>query len=534
MDGMNTVGDLFGSGRMFLPQVVKSARVMKKAVAHLVPFLDAEQAEGETKGRILLATVKGDVHDIGKNIVGVVLQCNGYETIDLGVMVPADRILDVARSENVDVIGLSGLITPSLHQMVQVAKEMERTGFEIPLLIGGATTSKVHTAVKIEGCYHGPTVHVLDASRAVGVVGALLDRGRRDAFMERVRAEYVEARERRASRGDRTDLLPLGEARARAVRSDWATYHPPVPRSPGVHAFSHVPVSTLRPYIDWTPFFQAWEVQGKYPEILADPVVGVQAQSLFDDAQVMLDRLEREDLVHPSAVVGLFPAASVADDVRIYTDETRREVLAMAHGLRQQFAKQGRDNLCLSDFVAPADGGPPDWIGAFAVTAGAEAEVLAHAFEAEHDDYSAILVKSLADRLAEAMAERMHELVRGELWGYASDETLANEQLIAEGYRGIRPAPGYPACPDHTEKRTLFALLDAEAAIGISLTESCAMTPPASVSGWYFSHPDARYFGVGRLGRDQLEDYAARKGWPLAEAERWLAPNLAYDPEGGA
>jgi 5-methyltetrahydrofolate--homocysteine methyltransferase len=528
MDGMNVVGDRFGSGRMFLPQVVKSARVMKKAVAHLVPYLEAEKTEVADKGRILLATVKGDVHDIGKNIVGVVLQCNGYETIDLGVMVPVERILEVAKEREVDIIGLSGLITPSLDQMVHVAKEMQRLGYTQPLLIGGATTSKVHTAVKIERNYGGATVHVLDASRAVGVVGTLLDDERRADFVDRLRDEYRDMREKRAGRREKSELLPIEVARARAVKLDSPA---PAPAHPGIRVFEAVPIAELRPYIDWTPFFQAWELHGKYPSILDDELVGPEARKLLADARAMLDRIEKEGLLRPQAVVGIFPAAAVGDDVEVYADESRKEVRAVVHGLRQQFAKGERENLCLSDFVHTRGSGSPDWIGAFAVTAGHGAEELAASLEAKHDDYGAILVKSLADRLAEALAEHMHALVRREIWGYASRESLDNASLIAEAYQGIRPAPGYPACPDHTEKRTLFGLLAAEPTIGIRLTESCAMTPAASVSGWYFAHPEARYFGVGRIGRDQLEDYASRKGWTVQEAEQWLGPNLGYDPD---
>jgi 5-methyltetrahydrofolate--homocysteine methyltransferase len=533
MDGMNVVGDLFGSGRMFLPQVVKSARVMKKAVAHLVPYLEAEKTDSRGKGRVLLATVKGDVHDIGKNIVGVVLQCNGYEVIDLGVMVPADRILETARTSNVDIIGLSGLITPSLDQMVHVAKELERLGFDRPLLIGGATTSKTHTAVKIEQNYHGATVHVLDASRAVGVVGMLMDRERGPAFVDGVRADYEDVRKRRSERRDKSELLSIAQARARGLRVAWAAQPPAPPAKPGIHVLDRVGVRELRAYIDWTPFFQAWELVGKYPAILADAVVGVEAGKLFVDAQTMLDRIESERLLRPRAVVGIFPAASVGDDVHVYTDESRAEVRAVVHGLRQQFAKEARESLALADFVAPAGSGHRDWIGAFAVTVQG-AEELATMLEAEHDDYRAILVKALADRLAEALAERAHELVRREIWEYAPSEALDNDALIDEAYRGIRPAPGYPACPDHAEKHTLFELLDAERRIGVRLTESCAMYPTASVSGWYFAHPSARYFGVGRLGRDQVTDYARRKGWTLAEAERWLGPSLGYDPDEGA
>ena len=532
MDGMNVVGDLFGSGRMFLPQVVKSARVMKRAVAHLVPWLEAEKAGSSGKGKGLMATVKGGVHDIGKNIVGVVLQCNGYEVVDLGVMVPAERILETARAERVDVVGLSGLITPSLDQMVHVAKEMERLGFELPLVVGGATTSKAHTALRIEGAYHGPVVHVLDASRAVGVVGRLLDRDGRDAFLAEVRAEYEEVRRRRAAGRDRSELLPLAEARRRGFRWDWARYVPPTPLSPGIRTFE-VPVADLRATIDWTPFFQTWELKGAYPDILEDPVVGEHARTLLDDAEAMLDRMERDGGPRPRGVVGLFPANSVGDDVELYADDTRAEVRAVVHGLRQQFAKEGRENLCLSDFVAPRDAGIADWMGAFAVTAGS-VDTLARAFEAAHDDYSAILAKAVADRLAEALAEHAHRRVRREWWAYAPHEDLGNADLIGEAYRGIRPAPGYPACPDHTEKSTLFGLLGVESAVGITLTESYAMDPPSSVSGWYIAHPAAHYFGVGRLGRDQVEDYAARRRMPLAEVERWLSPNLGYDPGEGA
>ncbi len=531
MEGMNVVGDLFGSGRMFLPQVVKSARVMKKAVAYLLPYLESETSAAGGKGLVLLATVKGDVHDIGKNIVGVVLQCNGYEVVDLGVMVPAERILEEARARGAHVVGLSGLITPSLTQMVHVAREMERVGMETPLLIGGATTSKVHTAVKIEPGYHAPVVHVQDASRAVGVVGRLLDPARREAFVREVRAEYADARARRAGRREKSELLALAEARARRFRTDWTSYVPPEPASPGAHVLDPVPIAEIVPYVDWTPFFQAWELEGRYPALLDDPAVGVQARTLLDDARTLLRRIEAEELLRPRAVVGLFPAASTGDDVKVFRDGGRADVRAVIHGLRQQFDKHGRENLCLSDFVAPEESGVPDWIGAFAVSAGHGLDDLVATLEAGHDDYSAILAKALADRLAEALAELVHARVRTELWGYAPDEALDNEALIGERYRGIRPAPGYPACPDHTEKRTLFALLEAEARADIHLTESCAMLPGASVSGWYLAHPGARYFGVGRIGRDQVEDYAARKGMGVGEAERWLAPNLDYDPE---
>ena len=531
MDGMNVVGDLFGSGRMFLPQVVKSARVMKKAVSYLTPFLEAEKSGTTDKGTVLLATVKGDVHDIGKSIVGVVLQCNGYSVIDLGVMVPSERILETARAQQVDVIGLSGLITPSLVQMVHVAKEMERTGFDTPLLIGGATTSKVHTAVKIEHHYNGATVHVLDASRAVGVVSALLDDEGRDTYIAEVRAGYESERARRAQRTARTELLPIAVARERAEQLDWSSYDPPAPFQQGVHVFD-VEIAELRQYIDWTPFFQAWELAGKYPAILDDEIVGEQARSLKADAEALLDRLVADGRVSARAVSGFFPANAIGDDVELYTDAGRRERLTVLHHLRQQFAKDGRANRCLADFVAPADSGKHDWVGGFAVTAGIGVEEMARELEDANDDYGAILVKSVADRLAEALAESMHERVRRELWGYAAKEELSNDALVREAYRGIRPAPGYPACPDHTEKRTLFELLDVENSIGIRLTESFAMTPTASVSGWYLAHPDAAYFGVGRIGRDQVEDYAGRKGWSIAEAELWLSPNLGYDPEG--
>ena len=534
MDGMNVVGDRFGSGRMFLPQVVKSARVMKKAVAHLVPYLEAEQTDSAGKGKVLLATVKGDVHDIGKNIVGVVLQCNGYEVVDLGVMVPAERILEAAREHQVDVIGLSGLITPSLEHMVHMAAEMERLGLDVPLLIGGATTSRAHTAVKIEERYSGPTVHVLDASRAVGVVSTLLDDDRRPGFMEETRRDYVELRERRANRETRTELLSLEAARSRRFDGQWSEYVPSDPRSPGIHLIDDVTVADLRPYIDWTPFLKTWELHGQYPAILDDSVVGEQARILLDDAAVLLGQMAEDEVLDPRAIVGLFRAHSDGDDVRVFSSSLSDEApVATIHTLRQQFAKDGRANLALSDFIAPAGAGQ-DWMGAFAVTAGGRVEELARRFEAAHDDYHAIMAKALADRIAEAFAEYTHERVRRDFWGYAADEALGNHELIKEEYRGIRPAPGYPACPDHTEKHTLFALLGVEEALGITLTESWAMSPSASVSGWYFSHPEARYFGVGRLGRDQVEDYAARKGWSVEEAERWLAPNLGYRPRGTA
>jgi 5-methyltetrahydrofolate--homocysteine methyltransferase len=536
MTGMNVVGDLFGAGKMFLPQVVKSARVMKKAVAHLIPYIEAEKAKGgvanEPAGRIVMATVKGDVHDIGKNIVGVVLRCNNYEVTDLGVMVPAQKILETARALKADAIGLSGLITPSLDEMVHVAKEMEREGFRVPLLIGGATTSKMHTAVKIEPHYAGATVHVLDASRSVGVVGALLNAERRAGFASGVKAEYVKLREEHAGRRERSPLLSLDEARKRRHSTDWSHYSAARPLCPGEASFADYPLEELTRYIDWTPFFHTWELKGRYPDILNDPAAGSEATKLFNDAQALLARIVKEKLLTAKAAVGLYPAASLpGDDVEIYTDEARRGVRAVLRFLRQQNEKPpGRPNLCLADFIVPAGAGA-DWIGAFAVTAGHGLEPLVREFESRHDDYNSIMAKALADRLAEALAERLHERVRREFWGYAAGEQLGAEELVAEKYRGIRPAPGYPACPDHTEKRALFDLLDATGKTGITLTESYAMWPAASVSGWYFAHPDAHYFGVGRIGKDQATDYARRKGMTLKETERWLSPSLGYDPD---
>jgi 5-methyltetrahydrofolate--homocysteine methyltransferase len=533
MDGMNVVGDLFGSRKMFLPQVVKSARVMKKAVAHLIPYIEAEkQAANDVraKGKVLLATVKGDVHDIGKNIVGVVLQCNNYQVIDLGVMVPAARIIETARAESVDIIGLSGLITPSLEEMVFTAGELDREGFRVPLLIGGATTSRVHTAVKIEPRYHGPTVHVLDASRAVGVASSLLSDTQREEFVGGVRREYARVRKERAEAdGSGRERPTLAEARANRLILELGR---PVPKPCflGVRTIAPYPLAELVDYIDWTPFFQAWELAGRYPAILEDPKVGAAARNLFADAERMLARIVGETLLEARAAVGVFPANSVGDDIEVYADESRREVRAVAYTLRQQLSKSaGRPNLALADFVAPRDSGAIDYIGAFAVTAGHGLDALVAQFEAAHDDYSAILAKALADRLAEALAERLHERVRRELWGYARDESLDSDGLIREAYQGIRPAPGYPACPDHTEKRTLFDLIEAERRTGLTLTESFAMVPTAAVSGWYFWRPEARYFGVGKILRDQAEDYARRKGMDLATAERWLAPNLAYE-----
>jgi 5-methyltetrahydrofolate--homocysteine methyltransferase len=533
MDGMNVVGDLFGSGKMFLPQVVKSARVMKKAVAHLIPYIEAEQQRANdvrAKGKVLLATVKGDVHDIGKNIVGVVLQCNNYQVIDLGVMVPAARIIETARAEAVDIIGLSGLITPSLEEMTFVAGELDREGFRVPLLIGGATTSRVHTAVKIEPRYRGPTVHVLDASRAVGVASNLLSDSQRSAFTESVRAEYRRVREERASaEGSGRERPTLAEARANRLMID-AGVPAPKPCFLGVRTLAPYPLAELVPYIDWTPFFQAWELAGRYPAILDDPKVGPAARNLFADAERMLDEIVAKELLEARAVVGIFPANAVGDDIEVYADEARRDVRAVVYTLRQQISKAaGRPNVALADFVAPRESGGPDYLGAFAVTAGHGLDPLVARYEAAHDDYSAILAKALADRLAEALAERLHERVRADLWGYARGESLDHEALIREAYQGIRPAPGYPACPDHTEKRTLFDLLDAEQRAGITLTESFAMLPTAAVSGWYFWRPEAKYFGVGKIARDQVEDYARRKGMDVSAVERWLAPNLAYE-----
>ncbi len=540
MDGMNVVGDLFGAGKMFLPQVVKSARVMKKAVAYLLPYIEEEKAanagasQASNAGRILMATVKGDVHDIGKNIVGVVLQCNNFEVIDLGVMVPCAKILEVARREKVDAIGLSGLITPSLDEMVYVAREMEREGFSIPLLIGGATTSKVHTAVKIAPNYSGPVVHVLDASRAVGVAQALLAPDQKDAFAAQVREEYRRMREAHAAGQLAKKRLPLAAARANRAKLDWASYAPVRPSFTGVRVFEEYDLAELATRIDWKPFFQTWELAGSFPAILEDPVVGAAARSLYDDARAMLQRLIGERWTTPRAAIGFWPAEAVDDDVQLYADEARARPLARVHTLRQQMWRdEGRDraNFALADFVAPRGSGLADHLGGFVVTAGPGIEAKAAEFEAAHDDYAAIMVKALGDRLAEAFAERMHERVRREFWGYAPDEDLSNEDLIAERYSGIRPAPGYPACPDHTEKLTLFRLLDAPATTGVELTESLAMTPASSVSGWYFAHPEARYFGVGKIERDQVEDYARRKGMAVEEAERWLAPNLNYDPD---
>lgn len=535
MDGMNVVGDLFGAGKMFLPQVVKSARVMKQAVAHLIPYMEEEKRRLGTEGasakaKILMATVKGDVHDIGKNIVGVVLQCNNFDVVDLGVMVPAEKILAEARAHKVDMIGLSGLITPSLDEMCHVAAEMKRQQYDMPLLIGGATTSKAHTAVKIAPNYGGGVVHVTDASRAVAVVNNLLSEERREAYLADIANDYEEVRERRKGAGPKRRIA-IAAARANPARIDWTGYRPPKPKFFGVKTFEEYDLAALVPYIDWTPFFTTWELVGRYPKILDDDVVGEAARSLFDDAQEMLKRIIEEKWFGARAVIGMWPANSRGDDIEIYADETRGAPVAVFHGLRQQMARSGdRGNLCLSDFVAPSETGIPDYLGGFAVTAGHGEEEVARRFDDAQDNYSAIMAKALADRLAEAFAEHMHARIRKEFWGYTEDEALSYDDLIAEKYRGIRPAAGYPAQPDHTEKKTLFKLLDAERNAGIRLTESFAMQPGASVSGLYFSHPKSAYFGVGKIDRDQVADYAERKGQSLAETEKWLAPILNYDP----
>lgn len=558
MDGMNVVGDLFGAGKMFLPQVVKSARVMKKAVAYLIPFIEAEKTEAEVaenraKGKVVMATVKGDVHDIGKNIVGVVLQCNNYDVVDLGVMVPAQKILDAAKAEKADVIGLSGLITPSLDEMVNFATEMERQGFDLPLLIGGATTSRAHTAVKVDQKYHGPVVWVKDASRSVPVVAQLLSDELRPKLMAEVKADFDSLRARHAAKTTERPLVSIEKAREQATPIDWSGYRPPVPhlvaaqekellrRQSGtrnrtvtqfVRTFKDYPIAELRDYIDWGPFFLAWEMKGRFPDILNNPATGEAATRLYQDAQKMLDQIIDQKWLRANGVIGLFPANSVGDDIEVYTDESRETVATTLHTLRQQGQhREGIPNRAMSDFVAPRDTGRSDHVGAFAVTAGLGSHDKVNEFKAAMDDYNAILLEALADRLAEAFAERMHERVRHDFWGYAPDEHLKNQDLIAEKYVGIRPAPGYPACPDHTEKTLLWDLLQVEQNAGMELTESMAMWPGASVSGWYFSHPQSQYFVVGRLGRDQVEDYAKRKGWTLAEAERWLSPNLGYLPE---
>jgi 5-methyltetrahydrofolate--homocysteine methyltransferase len=532
MDGMNVVGDLFGSGKMFLPQVVKSARVMKRAVAHLLPFIEkAKVGTARTNGRMVIATVKGDVHDIGKNIVGVVLQCNNFEVIDLGVMVPYDKILETARREEVDFIGLSGLITPSLDEMVNISREMQRQGFTIPLLIGGATTSPTHTSVKIAPHYKSPVVYVKDASRAVGVCQALITQTQREAFVTHNDAEHERRREQHAGKKVKAPELTLAAARANRRRIDWTAPAPFVPLAPGVHCFDHYPLTNLVACIDWMPFFNAWEFTGQFPALLTDPKVGEAASNLYADAREMLKRLIAERWLRVRAVVGLFPANALGDDVEVYTDERRDTRATTLCFLRQQKNKApGHPHECLADYIAPKESGVPDYIGAFAVTAGLGIEEHLARFERNHDDYSSIILKALADRLAEAAAERFHERVRRELWGYAANEKLSNEELIRESYRGIRPAPGYPACPDHTEKAKLWSLLDVDNNAGIRLTESFAMYPAAAVSGWYFAHPQAHYFGVGKIDRDQVTDYARRTGMTQGEAERWLSPNLGYEP----
>ncbi|WP_429941061.1 methionine synthase [Agrobacterium vitis] len=539
MAGMNVVGDLFGAGKMFLPQVVKSARVMKQAVAVLLPYMEEEKranggtGEREAAGKILMATVKGDVHDIGKNIVGVVLACNNYEIIDLGVMVPAAKILEVAIKENVDIIGLSGLITPSLDEMVHVAAEMQRQGFNVPLLIGGATTSRVHTAVKIHPQYQkGQAVYVLDASRAVGVVSSLLSPDTRDTTIETLRTEYAKVADAHARAELEKQRLPIARARANAAKVDWTSYKPKKPSFTGIKVFENYDLKELAQYIDWTPFFQTWELKGRYPAILEDEKQGEAARALYADAQAMLEKIIDETWFRPRAVIGFWPANSVGDDIRLFKDDSRRQDLATFFTLRQQLSKRdGRPNVALSDFVAPVDSGVEDYVGGFVVTGGIEEVAIAERFERANDDYSSIMVKALADRFAEAFAERMHERVRKEFWGYSADETYTPEELISESYAGIRPAPGYPAQPDHTEKVTLFNLLDATATTGVTLTESYAMWPGSSVSGLYIGHPDSYYFGVAKVERDQVEDYAARKGMEVREIERWLGPVLNYVPK---
>jgi 5-methyltetrahydrofolate--homocysteine methyltransferase len=536
MDGMNVVGDLFGAGKMFLPQVVKSARVMKKAVAHLIPYIEREKAAGgevhRSNGLIVMATVKGDVHDIGKNIVGVVLQCNNFDVIDLGVMVSCEKILATARDKGADMIGLSGLITPSLDEMVHVAKEMQRQGFKLPLLIGGATTSPAHTSVRIDPQYDGPVVYVKDASRSVGVCQQLVTPATREAYTARIKSEHVLRRSQHGARRTKSPQFTLAQARANRTRIDWPAYTPPVPRMLGLRTFEHYSIEELARYIDWTPFFNAWELRGKFPDILTDAQFGEQASSLYADARKMLRTVIREQWLQARAVIGFFGANAVDDDIELYADEARDRVLARVHFLRQQKdLPEGKPHGALSDFIAPRGSGLHDYFGAFALTTGIGIEPHLQRFEAAHDDYSSIMLKVIADRLAEAFAERLHERVRREFWGYAADEKLGNEQLIREEYRGIRPAPGYPACPDHTEKATLWRLLDVDRNAGIALTESYAMYPTAAVSGWYFSHPQSRYLAVGRIDRDQVEDYALRKGMSVEEVERWLAPNLGYEPE---
>ncbi len=540
MDGMNVVGDLFGAGKMFLPQVVKSARVMKKAVAYLLPFIELEKQRvidaGEDSsgsranaGKILMATVKGDVHDIGKNIVGVVLACNNFEVIDLGVMVPAQRIIEEAKKQNVDIIGLSGLITPSLDEMVHFAKEMEREGFTIPLIIGGATTSRIHAAVKVDPHYSGPAIHVLDASRSVTVCSSLMNRDQRGPYIQGIKEEYAKAREAHLNKKSDKRFVSIDDARNFRYQINLNGSIAPKPTFTGTKVFEAFPLEELVPYIDWTPFFHTWELRGSYPKIFDDKYVGVEAKKLYDDAQELLKKIVKEKLLQANGVIGFWPANSIGDDIEVYTDDTRKQLLTKIHTLRQQVEKvKGESYYALSDFIAPKDTGIPDYWGGFAVTTGIGCDELVAEFERDHDDYNSIMAKALADRLAEAFAEKMHELVRKEYWGYAKSEQLGAEELIKEEYQGIRPAPGYPACPDHTEKTTLFEILKAEENTGMHLTESLAMTPAASVSGFYFAHPQARYFGLGKISKDQVEDYAVRKNMPLEDVERWLGPNLNY------
>ncbi|NBC64619.1 MAG: methionine synthase, partial [Bacteroidetes bacterium] len=535
MAGMNVVGDLFGSGKMFLPQVVKSARVMKKGVAVLIPYIEKEKEknkDSEPKAKVLLATVKGDVHDIGKNIVAVVLRCNNYDVIDLGVMNPADKILAAAKEHKVDVVGLSGLITPSLDEMVHVANEMSREGFKTPLLIGGATTSRMHTAVKIALFYENPVIHVLDASRSVTVVNRLVSKTLKKGFLDEIREEYEGLRDQYNSRSKRKTYLPISKARENRTKIDWDDTVIKTPKNLGVTTFKNFPLTKLRRFIDWGPFFIAWEMKGKFPDILEDEKAGKEARKLFDEANQLLDKIINDNLLTANGVLGLFPANSVGDDIEIYTDNSRTEVRTVFHALRQQSKKRsGQPNKALSDFVAPKETGIQDYMGAFAVTTGHGVDELVAKFHEDHDDYNAILVKALADRLAEAFAEYLHREVRTDFWGYSPDEDFDNEELIREKYDGIRPAPGYPAQPDHTEKRILFDLLDVEEAAKITLTEHLAMSPASSVSGLYFAHPDSKYFNLGNIQKDQVEDYAERKGMSVEEVEKWLGPNLSYEKE---
>lgn len=535
MDGMNIVGDLFGSGKMFLPQVVKSARVMKKAVAYLLPFIEEEKlknadaSQRSNAGKVLLATVKGDVHDIGKNIVGVVLACNNFEIIDMGVMVPAQKIIEEAKKQQVDIIGLSGLITPSLDEMVHFAKEMEREGFSIPLIVGGATTSRIHAAVKIAPNYSGPAIHVLDASRSVTVCSTLMSQENRNSYINTIKEEYAKAREAHLNKRSDKRFLGIDEARSNKYQIDLERFVPVKPSFTGTKVFEAFPLKELVPYIDWTPFFHTWELRGSYPKIFDDKNVGIEAKKLFDDAQQMLQKVIDNNLLQASGVIGFWPANSVGDDIELYSDESRTQLLTRIHTLRQQAEKAaGEPYYALSDFIAPKESGIPDYFGGFAVTTGIGCDELVAQYEADHDDYNSIMIKAIADRLAEAFAEKMHELVRREYWGYAQGEQLTNQQLIKEEYQGIRPAPGYPACPEHTEKVTLFDLLKATDNAHIHLTESMAMLPTAAVSGFYFAHPQSRYFGLGKIGKDQVEDYAKRKNMSLETAERWLGPNLNY------